>query len=277
MIEYYTTPEVLRILKTPQQTFQTCLKAALYRTGVRTRPRRFSFQDLIVLRTAKGLCDAGIPVPQIRRVLKSLKQQLTPEQELANLKIYADGKRVVVVDGAQRWQPDSGQFLLNFGAQELHVRSMPAAPQKIAVGDQLTAQDWFEKALRLEEESVDQARQAYRETLRLDPSMVDAHINLGFLHHQAGEWDDAEQHYLEACRWAPEEVLGYFNLAVLYEDKGDRRSAIASYQQVLEREANYADAHHNLARLYEAEGQRTDAIRHYAAAKRLLKSPSKQG
>jgi tetratricopeptide (TPR) repeat protein len=276
MIEYYTTPEVLRILKTPEQTFQTCLKAALYRTGVRTRPRRFSFQDLIVLRTAKGLCDAGIPVPQIRRILKSLKQQLTPEQELANLKIYADGKRVVVVDGAQRWQPDSRQFLLDFGAQELHVRSLPMV-QKTTVGDQATAQDWFERALRLEEESADQARQAYQEALRLDPSMADAHINLGFLHHQAAELDDAEQCYLEACRWAPEAVLGYFNLAVLYEDRGNRRSAIAAYQQVLKRDANYADAHHNLARLFEAEGQRTDAIRHYAAAKRLLKSPSKQG
>src|SRR5262245_26601342 len=276
MIEYYTTPEVLRILKTPEQAFQTCLKAALYRTGVRTRPRRFSFQDLIVLRTAKGLCDAGIPVPQIRRILKSLKQQLTPEQKLANLKIYADGKRVVVVDGAQRWQPDSGQFLLDFGAQELYVRSLPMV-QKTTVGDQATAQDWFERALGLEEESADQARQAYQETLRLDPSMVDAHINLVFLHHQAAEWDDAEQCYLEACRWAPEAVLGYFNLAVLYEDKGNRRSAIAAYQQVIKRDANYADAHHNLARLFEAEGQRTDAIRHYAAAKRLLKSPSKQG
>ena len=48
---------------------------------------------------------------------------------MTSLKIYASGKRVVVWDGASRWQPDSGQFLLNFDtAQMLTSRTLPPPP-----------------------------------------------------------------------------------------------------------------------------------------------------
>ena len=271
MTEYYTTPEVLRVLKISEQAFQNCLKAALYPLGPRSRPRRFSFQDLILLRTAKGLCDAGIPVTQIRRVLKSLKGQLPSEQPLANLKIYADGHRVVVAHGEQRWQPDSGQFVLNFDVQELTVHMAPVTPGK-NVAPSATAEDWLERALHLEDESEEEASGCYEKALELQPTLVDAHINLGYLHHQAGRLDKAEHHYLQAISSAPDEVLGYFNLAVLSEDRGDRLRAIRLYRQVLDREPEYQDAHHNIARLYEAEGKYADAIRHYSAARKLVKA-----
>jgi tetratricopeptide (TPR) repeat protein len=270
MTDYYTTPEVLRVLKITEQAFQNCLKAALYPVGPRRRPRRFSFQDLVLLRTAKGLCDAGIPVTQIRRVLKSLKDQLPSEQPLANLKVYADGQRVIVAHGEQRWQPDSGQFLLNFDVQELKTPTAALAPGQSRVSS-VTAEDWFERGLQLEERSPQEACHAYEKALELNPAIVDAHINLGYLHHQAGRLEKAEAHYRQAIRAAPDDVLGYFNLAVLLEDRGDRTGAIDMYQQVLNREPEYRDAHHNVARLYEAEGRYTDAIRHYSAARKLIK------
>ena len=83
------------------------------------RQPRFSFQDLLILRTANGLLESGIPVGRIRKVLASLKLQLPDDQALSHVKIYADGRRVVVWDDTGQWQPDSGQFLLNFEAEEV--------------------------------------------------------------------------------------------------------------------------------------------------------------
>ena len=83
------------------------------------RQPRFSFQDLLILRTANGLLESGIPVGRIRKVLASLKRQLPDDQALSHVKIYADGRHVVVWDDTGQWQPDSGQFLLNFEAEEV--------------------------------------------------------------------------------------------------------------------------------------------------------------
>jgi hypothetical protein len=88
-----------------------CLRAALFAAPSKRRPQRFTFQDLLILQTAKRLSDAKIPIPRIRRILTSLKRQLPNDGSLSTLKIYADGQRVVVWDGEARWQPDSGQFL----------------------------------------------------------------------------------------------------------------------------------------------------------------------
>ena len=265
----YTTAEVLRILGVTQQELHACLRAALYSPTSAKASRRFSFQDLILLRTAKDLCRAGIAVSRIKRILSSLKSQLPAEQELSTVKIYADGRRVVVWDALGRWQPDSGQFLLNFDVGDMigapRVKTLITRGRPPARG----AQQWLDRGMYLEESSPDEARQAYREALRLDPSLVDAHINLGFLLHREGCLAEAEQCYRAAIAYAPGEILGYFNLAVVLEDQGDRKGAIEAYEAVIARRPYFTDAHHHLALLYEAEGRRADAIRHYSMARKL--------
>jgi tetratricopeptide (TPR) repeat protein len=264
----YTTVEVLRILGVTEQELRACLRAALYPV-TSLKLSRFSFQDLILLRTAKELCRAGIPVSRIRRILASLKSQLPAEQQLSTVKIYADGRRVVVWDALGRWQPDSGQFLLNFDAGDImgapRVKTLTTRGRPQVAG----AQQWLERGMYLEESSPEEARQAYREALRLDPSLVDAHINLGFLLHRDGRLAEAEQCYRAAIAYAPGEILGYFNLAVVLEDQGDRKGSIEAYEAVIARRPYFTDAHHHVALLYEAEGRRADAIRHYSMARKL--------
>ena len=55
-----------------------------------------------ILRTAKGLHDAGVSMRQIRKVLDSLQRQL------------GEGE-----GGRSQWQPHSGQFLLNFETRQI--------------------------------------------------------------------------------------------------------------------------------------------------------------
>src|SRR5215470_408106 len=111
----YTTQDVARMLGlTPAR-----LRAYL-RSGVLTPERgergelRFSFQDLIVLRTAEGLVRERIPPRRVRHALRKLRERLPETRPLTGLQLAADGASVIVRDGGARWHADSGQVLLEF-------------------------------------------------------------------------------------------------------------------------------------------------------------------
>src|SRR5438094_9924877 len=76
---------------------------------------RFSFQDLVLLRTAKGLISQNVAPARVRKALRKLRAQLPDGRPLSGVHISAEGNRIVVRDGRTRWQPESGQALLDFG------------------------------------------------------------------------------------------------------------------------------------------------------------------
>jgi tetratricopeptide (TPR) repeat protein len=274
MIPSYTTDDVLRILHLSAETFRACLRASSYPSQRTSRQPRFSFQDLLILRTANGLLEAGIPVSRIRKVLASLKRQLPDDQALSHVKIYADGRRVVVWDATGQWQPDSGQFLLNFDAKEVkrpaNIRTLPG--RRHAPQTRLTAHQWYERALELEQDSPEEACRAYEEAVKIDHTLVEAHLNLGLLYHINDQLDRAEACYRSAIQHGPGEALGYFNLAGVLTQKGDRHGAIAAYTSAIERQPDLTEAHEQLALLYDAEGNTTMAFRHGSASYQLKKS-----
>lgn len=278
MIPSYTTDDVLRILHLSGATFRACLHAASYPSTRTQRQPKFSFQDLLILRTANGLLEAGIPVGRVRKVLASLKRQLPDGQALSHVKIYADGRRVVVWDATGQWQPDSGQFLLNFEAEEVNrpakIRTLPA--QRHASRTRLTAHQWYERALELEQDSPEEACRAYEEAVKIDPTLVEVYLNLGLLYHIADRLDRAEACYRSAIQHGPDEALGYFNLAGVLSQKGDRHGAIVAYTAAIQREPDLTEAHEQLARLYDAEGNTTMAFRHGSASYQLKKSHARR-
>lgn len=278
MIPSYTTDDVLRILHLSEQTFRACLRAASYPSPQMIRQPHFTFQDLLILRTAKGLLDAGISAGRIRKVLASLKRQLPDDQVLSHMKIYADGRRVVVWDATGQWQPDSGQFLLDFDVEEVKrpakVRTL--ARRGAASCARVTAQQWYERALELEQDSPEEACHAYEEAVKVDPTLVDAHLNLGRLYHLGDQLDRAEACYRRAIEYASDEPLGYVNLAGVLKQKGDRQGAIAAYTAAIQRRPDLTEAHEQLALLYDAEGNTTMAFRHGSASYQLKKSRARR-
>ena len=270
MKSYYTSDEVVRILNLSGSEFRSCLRAALFSSFKKTKPSQFTFQDLLLLKTTKRLCEAHIPVARIRRMLASVKRQLPEDQQLSNVKIYADGRRVVVWDGAAHWQPDSGQFLFDFEPNEGNEATKVRLLGKPAKAVGRTAEQWLTLARELESHSPEEARQAYREAIQLDEGLFDAHLNLGFLYHGERDLEQAERSYRNAILCAPDESLGHFNLAVLLQEKGDGPGAIEAYRRVVTLQPSCADAHYHLGTLCEAEGMHREAIQHYAAAKKTL-------
>ncbi len=264
----YTAADLCRILRLSESALRSSLRAALL--PVSRKPScLYSFQNLVVLRTTHGLTEAGVSVRQIRKVLLSLRRQLREDQEMSSLKIYASGKRVVVWDGTSHWQPDSGQFLLNFDTTQISTpaRLKPSPRQQASHAE--AALMWFERALTLQDDSVEEARRAYEEAIRLQPALVEAHVNLGLLHHNAGHLTEAETCYRRALQVGPDFALAHFNLAVVLEDQQNKSGALAAYEDAIKYQPDFREAHRNLAQLYEQLGRGRDAVRHYAAAKRL--------
>jgi tetratricopeptide (TPR) repeat protein len=246
----------------------------------------WSFQDLLLLKTTKGLLDARVPLSRIRRMVASLKRQLPDDRMLSSLTIYADGRRVVAWDGSARWQPDSGQFLFNFDAQAVaSVVSQPErlpAPALEATGQPTrtptrTAEQWFNLGCELDAASPEEARHAYHQALELDPAMADAHVNLGRLYHEAKQPAQAEAHYRAAAQGAPDDPVAHFDLAVLLEELERTDEAIQAYRCALKAAPDFADAHYNLGLLFDALGKRGLAMTHLRAARKLYGRPPVEG
>jgi len=271
MKQHFTTREVAKILSLPEWRIRSCVRAGFLAPERGPGERNvFSFQDLLLLRTTKGLLNARVPLQRIRRILQSLKKQLPEDKNLWNVSVYADGKRVVVKNGDARWQPDSGQFLFNFAAREL-AKKMNLPVKKKSAPPERSADDWFDFATEIEGNAPKEAMRGYEQALNLDPGLAEAHVNLGRLYHEDGKYEKAEGHYLAAIEKDPEYALAHFNLGVLLEDADRPKEAAAAYRKALEFDPTFADAHYNLALIYEAEGQRTEAFKHLWAARKIYR------
>ena len=111
----YGVREVEKLLRLPRSTIRAFIEAGF--VSPLRGPRNawlFSFQDLIVLRTAQALAAASIPNKRITRSVKELRRHLPDSMPLSGLSIGAVGDRVVVKEGTSRWQAESGQYLLAF-------------------------------------------------------------------------------------------------------------------------------------------------------------------
>jgi tetratricopeptide (TPR) repeat protein len=245
------------------------------------REYRFSFQDLLVMRTARALVQAKVPARRIGRSLNALRRQLPQSVPLTGLTICAVGNDVVVRKGLNRWQAESGQYLLeldvNVTGDSLEIIEMgPGASSGRAAGESKKspedAQSWFERGLSEEDRDVKKALEAYERCRKLDARHMAARINLGRLLHETGRLEEAQRVYREALRECEPDPTLYFNLGVLLEDSSRNDEAIEAYQQALTEDPDFADAHYNLARLYETVGKPQHAIRHLGEYRRLLKS-----
>jgi len=266
-MKLFTTAEVANILNLPDRRIRSFVRAGFLAPAKNKAGLQFTFRDLLFLKTAKSLLASRVPANRISRILSSLKRQLPDEQHLSSLKIYADGRRVVVWDGKAQWQPDSGQFLFNFDTRSvMRTVNLPAPKTTKPIRD---ARYWFDLAIEFEKTSTDEARRAYLRALELDPTLSDAHLNLGKLYHDAGMLEKCEPHYRAALKYAPDAAAPYFNLGVLFEDLKQPREAAKHYHEALERDAAFADAHYNLGLVLESLGKKKEAFGHLRTARKL--------
>lgn len=235
---------------------------------------QFSFQDIVLLRTAQELLDARVPPRRVWRALRSLRQQLPNGRPLTAVRIAAQGDRVIVRDKDTSWHPESGQVTFDFSVADMARQVAPlareAAKSARAAAD-VGSDDWFQIGLECESVAAfAEAKAAYRRAVEIDSSHGEAHINLGRLLHADGRVADAASHYRQAVTAAPDSATAHYNLGVALQDLGRREQAIEAYRKAVSVDPEFADAHYNLAQLYEKSGNKAAAIRHFARYKALV-------
>ncbi|HEX3846794.1 MAG TPA: tetratricopeptide repeat protein [Steroidobacteraceae bacterium] len=272
----YDTKDLKRLFGLPATTVRSLERAGYLNPVKRAGRLHYSFQDLIVLRTASALRAANIPAKRINRTLERLRASMPEGTSLNRLSLTALGDRIAVRDGRMLWESDSGQYVLaleiDLEQGGLHVleAAAPAAARGnaalSAAEPALSAEELFSRGDALEETNPAAARIAYEESLELDPQHLEARINLGRLLHLDGDLAEAERVYRAS---AAKEPMIVFNLAVLLEDLHREPEAIETYREALALDPQLADAHFNLARLFERARNSKASLRHLLAYRRM--------
>ena len=246
---------------------------------------RFTFQDVVLLRTAHHLKAAKIPARRLLRSLRDLRSKLPAEMPLAGLRIRAIGSDVAVRTADAQWEDGSGQLLMDFevAAAQGSVAFLQRAPRAGVVAPQAEAAtaapraaparagaaEWFRRGEALEASDPAAAEAAYRRALGAAPDHLDAAVNLIAMLCDSGRAAEA----LDVCDRAltvhADEPLLLFNRGVALEDLQRPRDALRAYERCLQFAPEFADAHFNLARLHEVLGEPQAALRHYSAYRRL--------
>ena len=254
----YGIRDVEKLLRLSRSTIRTLIAAGFV---VPARGPRgawlFSFQDLIVLRTAQALADASVPQRRITRTVRDLRRHLPDAMPLSGLSIRAVADQVVVREGERRWQAKSGQYLLEFEGDP--------ADGTLTVIDRTDAtssdvHEAFAEGVALEGVNADAAQHAYERAIEADPAFADAHINLGRLLHDTRRFARAERVYRNALDVCGNDPVLLYNLGVLLDDLGRASEAMQTYEAALRGDPALADCHFNLALLYEKFAKPKDAI-----------------
>ena len=272
----YGVRDVEKMLRLPRSTIRSLVDAGFVSPARGPRNAwRFSFQDLVVLRTARALAEAQVPPKRITRSIRELRRQLPQAMPLSGLAICAVGDRVVVREGGSRWQAESGQYLLaleNDAAGTIRVVEPGATPAAAAALQPAAnlAQALLSEAEVLEPHDPESALRVYAQAIAADPTLVDARVNFVRLLHELGHLGEAERACRASLAACGDEPLLYYNLGVVLEDLGRAADAAAAYEAALRIDPDLADGLYNLALLDEKLGRRRDAIRHMARYRRLL-------
>ncbi|HET9947569.1 MAG TPA: helix-turn-helix domain-containing protein, partial [Longimicrobiales bacterium] len=129
----YTTREVAEVLGLSASTILSWARSGLLTPERSARGAYvFSFQDLVLLRSARELLEAEMSARRVRRALAALREQLPAGRPLSAVRISALGDRILVRDGERVWEPDSCQLRLDLGAPEAVERASEAVERAAA-------------------------------------------------------------------------------------------------------------------------------------------------
>ncbi len=266
----YTTREVSDLIGLEPHQVRHYVRRELLQPARGERGEyRFTFQDVVLLRSAKGLIDSKVSVRKAYRTLLKLRAELDQIKSLAALRIFADGNNVVVREDNQVWDVETGQGHLDFAVQELadNVASLANGHLiEAREGNALSSDEWYNLGLDLEEVDPNRAPEAYNRAIELNPANADAHVNLGRLLQLRGDLKRAKRHYEQALGSVRDHQLALYNLGTIYDELDEVAKAAEFYR----RAPAIPDAHFNLSRICEIQGDEVAAVRHMREYRSLL-------
>ncbi|WP_428265020.1 tetratricopeptide repeat protein [Haliangium sp.] len=301
MSDLYSIKDVAQIFGLEESRLRYWAQTGFVNPSERRRGRMYyTFRDLVAVRAAKGLLDAGLSVQKVRKNLDALRALLPDVTHPASkMHIVSDGENVVAVDRGMAFEPTSGQVVMSFAVEALsrelgHVAPLPdaahaaeaeATPADHAATDQTdsdahsasadpdraptepgepaTGYQCFVQGCEAEAQGeTELATELYRQAIARQPSLASAHTNLGNLLYRSGDLMGARDAYEHALELEPAQAEARFNLGNLLEDLGETELAIAELRRVCWTHPEFADAHYNLGLVLARVGGLNQARRH---------------
>lgn len=109
----------------------------------------------------------------------------------------------------------------------------------------------------------------FEKAVTLDPTFLDAYVNLGNVLKEARIFDRAVAAYLRALTLSPNNAVVHGNLACVYYEQNLIDLAIDTYKRAIELQPNFPDAYCNLANALKEKGKVGEAEEYYNTALRL--------
>jgi tetratricopeptide (TPR) repeat protein len=209
----------------------------------------YAFPDLAVVRQAdEALSDGANFRAVLRNLIASRSGQLTLDFRL-------DAQPAKILQLKRREPPP-----------------LAALMEPVPVLETSSAEQYFVAASILDDgdpTNIEEASNAYRRALEVDPYLVPALINLANLHYSRDQLAEAQALYERAIALEPDVFEAHFNLANIFHDLGRYLEAQRCYRAALDLNPAYADAHFYLAVTLEKNGQSHEARRHWKAYQQL--------
>jgi tetratricopeptide (TPR) repeat protein len=273
-MQQFGITEVSRLTHVPVSAIRSMIRARYVRPTRGPRGAlRFSFHDLVLLRTGRQLQAAGFSARRVAKTLRAVRAQLPEDLPPCGLSVTSSGDGIVVHEAGARREALSGQLLLAFEVRPAseYVELIDITPAiEARTSEAEDCERAFTAALELEEADIEGAIEAYRACVAKH-AHNGARVNLGRLLHLQGRISEALNLYRDGDPHDPDTL---YNQAVALDDLGRTGEAVATYTRVLELDGGYMDAHHHLARLWEQLGDQRRAVRHWNAYRRLARAAS---
>ncbi len=267
--DLFTRAEVSRLFALPESRLRYWEKTGFLSPSGGTARKLYTFQDLIGLRAAKSLIERGTPLRRVRRSIDSLRTTLPHViRPLAELRISSEGDRLVVQTDRTKWEPTSGQLVLDFDVRDLRDEVVRVLrPHQRDSARRRGAYEAYLEGSRLDGDpaTIDRAEACYRRAVELDPSFGHALTNLGNLRFRRGATAEAIALYRRALEADPAQPEAHYNLGFIASERGDHASAARSFEAALESDPAFADAHFNLAMTLDALGRAAEARAHWSS------------
>src|SRR6266850_4424944 len=138
----------------------------------------------------------------------------------------------------------------------------PESPLPFAEPQAALAAKYFLEGSRLDDgngRQLEDAADAYRRALVIDPDLVPAIVNLANIHYAQDELIEAQALYERAISLDAHCFEAHFNLGNIHHDLGRYDDALVCYRDAVALNGKYADAHFYLAVTLEKMGHSLEA------------------
>ena len=112
----------------------------------------------------------------------------------------------------------------------------------------------------------EKAKECYEKAIKIKPNFISAHQNLGLMFQKLGNYEEAKKCYQKVINVNPHSINVQYNLGLVFQKLGNYEKARKCYEKVININPKIAEAHNNLGIVYANIGKYDQAINCYSEA-----------